>query len=83
LETWEVHDGARWEEHILLQYQTEDINGGPINDLMVDYSGHDPRLTNISDNWYLSNNIKDVLPVINEWREWRMEQPPSPQSLCP
>ncbi len=83
LETWEDHDGARWEENILLQYQTEDINGGPINDLMVDYSGHDPRLTNTSDNWYLSNNIKDVMPVINEWREWRMEQPPSPQSLCP
>jgi len=83
LETWVDHDAATWEENILLQYQTEDINGGPINDLMVDYTGHDPRLTNTSDNWYLSNDIRDVLPIIDEWREWRLTQPPSPHSLCP
>ncbi len=82
-ETWRDSDGATWEETIYLQYQTEDINGGPINDLMVDYIGHDQRLLNTTDNWYLSNNIDSVLPIIEEWREWRANEPPSSQALCP
>lgn len=83
LATWSDYDGATWEETILLQYQTEEINGGPVNSLMIDYIGPDPRLTNKSDNWYLSDTIDDVLIVLEEWRQWRTEQPPSPQSLCP
>ena len=83
LETWVDYDAATWEETIMLQYQTEEINGGPVNDLMIDYTGHDPRLINTSNNLYLSNDINDVLSIIDEWKEWRVEQPPSPQSLCP
>jgi hypothetical protein len=82
-EKWVDSDAATWEETIMLQYQTEQIDGGPVNDLMVDYTGHDPRLTNHSQNWYLSNNVQVVQPVLDEWRAWRAKQPPSPESLCP
>jgi hypothetical protein len=82
-EKWVDSDAATWEETITLQYQIEDINGGPVNGLMVDYIGHNPRLINMSNNWYLTNNINDVLPILEEWRQWRANQPPSPQSLCP
>ena len=82
-EKWVDYDGSLWEETITLQYQTEYINGGPINDLMIDYTGHDARLINQSNNWYLSNNINDVMPILEEWRQWRVNEPPSPQSLCP
>jgi hypothetical protein len=85
-EKWVDSDAATWEETIYIQYQTEEIDGGPVNDLMVDYIGHDQRLLNIlnaSNSWYLSNNIKDVLPILEEWRQWRANEPPSPQSLCP
>ncbi len=82
-EKWVDHDAATWEETITLQYQTEARNGGPLNELMIDYMGHDPRLINRSNNWYLSNHINVVLPILDEWRQWRAKEPPSPQSLCP
>lgn len=82
-EEWVVSDAGTWYETIMLQYQTEKINGGPIHKLMVDYVGHDTRLANRSNNWYLSNNIEIVIPVLEEWRTWRAGEPPSPQSLCP
>lgn len=85
-ETWVDPDAATWHETIRIQYQTEEIDTGPINQLMVDYIGHDPRLVAIRDkspNWYLSNDINDVLPVLAEWSQWRAQQPPSAISLCP
>jgi hypothetical protein len=82
-EKWVDSDAATWEETITLQYQTEDINGGPINELMVDYMGHDQRLINKSNNWYLSDNVNNVIPILNEWRQWRVNEPPSSQALCP
>ena len=77
-EKWVDHDAASAEEMITSQYQTEDINGGTINNLTIDYFGHDPRLVNKS-----SNNMNDFLPILKEWRQWRENEPPSPQSLCP
>jgi hypothetical protein len=76
-------DSGPVQEEITLQYQLEAIDGGPINELMIDYTGPDPRLANRSNNWYLSNNIQVVLPILKEWRQWQNEQPPSPQSFCP
>jgi hypothetical protein len=77
-EKWVASDAAGGEETITIQYQAEDKNVGPVNNLMIDYIGHDPGLINKS-----SNNINDWLPVIKEWRQRRENEPPSPQSLCP
>jgi hypothetical protein len=82
-EKWVDSDAATWQETIMLQYQIEDINGGPINDLMIDYIGHDQRLINESNYWYLSNDVNDIIPVLDEWRQWRANEPPSPEALCP
>jgi hypothetical protein len=82
-EKWYDSDAAEWQETITLQYQVLEINGGPVKDLMVDYIGHDPRLQNNSQNWYLSNKVQTVKPVLDEWRAWRATQPPSSQALCP
>jgi hypothetical protein len=82
-EKWVDSDAATWQETIMLQYQIEDINGGPINDLMIDYIGQDQRLINESNYWYLSNDVNDIIPVLDEWRQWRANEPPSPEALCP
>jgi hypothetical protein len=80
---WVDYDGAQGQEEINGQYQTEEINGGSVNKLMITYFGHDPRLNDRAMNWYLSNNISDVYPILEEWKQWRNTQPPSPESLCP
>jgi hypothetical protein len=81
--TWVDSDASTWQETITLQYQIEQINGGPLNLLTIDYIGPDQRLQNTSKNWYFSNNLNDVLPILEEWRQWRASEPPSPQALCP
>lgn len=75
----EIHEGKdKWTEEIVVEYQTENIDGIPLNTIWIDYRGRDV--------WKTSQDgltLKDIQPIIEEWRIWRQSQPPSSVSLCP
>lgn len=75
---WTDYDGAVWVESITIEYQTEDINGIPLNTIWIDYTGRDSR-TSSQDGL----SLKDVQPIIEEWKIWKQSQPPLSISLCP
>jgi hypothetical protein len=77
---WPDGDGSTWQEMVSIDYQTEEVNGVPVNRTIVMYTGRDPRLTSLGP-LYLS--IEDVKPILEEWRVWRAQQPPDPVGLCP
>ena len=77
---WVASDAASEQESITVQYQTENINGGPVNGLMINYTGRNPSLTKLSQNW---RNVSDASSTLEEWRRWRASEAPSSQSLCP
>lgn len=75
---WTDYDGAVWVESITIEYQTENINGIPLNTIWIDYRGRDSIKTSAD-----GLTLKDVQPIIEDWRIWRQSQPPSSVSLCP
>jgi hypothetical protein len=75
---WTDYDGAVWVESITIEYQTEDINGIPLNTIWIDYTERDSR-TSSQDGL----SLKDVQPIIEEWKIWKQSQPPLSISLCP
>ena len=40
------YDGALWTEEIVIQYQTEPVNGIPLNTISIEYIGPDQELLN-------------------------------------
>jgi hypothetical protein len=76
---WTDYDGALWVESITIEYQTENINGIPLNTLWINYIGRDSMRSTFQDGL----TLKDVQPIIEEWRLWRQTQPPLSVSLCP
>ena len=77
---WPDSDGSTWQEMVSIDYQTEFVNGVPLHRTIVMYTGRDPRLTNLGPLWL---DIKDVNPILEEWRVWRTQQPPDSVDLCP
>jgi hypothetical protein len=75
------NDGALVQESISVDYQTEPWNGIPLNTIWINYTGgDDPRLLNK----HLSGlTLQDIKPILEEWRQWRAQQPPLSVSLCP
>ena len=77
---WPDSDGSTWQEMVSIDYQIEEVNGGPLNRTLVMYTGRDPRLTSLGPLWL---DIEDVKPILDEWRLWRAQQPPDSVDLCP
>jgi hypothetical protein len=79
-------DGAVDQDNIVFQYQTLPINGDAVNILTIQYHGNDPRIisnpTNLFATQYIQNK-EDILPILEEWKTLRSNQPPFPQYLCP
>lgn len=75
---WTDSDGAVWVESITIEYQTENINGIPLNTVWINYIGRNSMKSSID-----GLTLKDVQPIIEEWQIWRQSQPPSSVSLCP
>ncbi len=76
---WTDYDGALWTESIFIGYQTEEINGFPLNTVFIDYTGRDPIMLDRRFNF----TLQDVKPILEEWRIWRQSLPPRSVSLCP
>ncbi len=77
---WPDGDGSMWQEMMSIDYQTEEVNGVPLNRTAVMYTGRDPRITSLGPLWL---DIHDVRPFLDEWKLWRSSQPPDPIHLCP
>jgi hypothetical protein len=75
---WTDYDGALWVESITIEYQTENINGIPLNTLWIHYIGRETMRSSLD-----GLTLKDLQPIIEEWRSWRQTQPPLSVSLCP
>jgi hypothetical protein len=71
-------------EQIIIDYRTEPVKGPPdgdvINTPLIYYWGPDPMFVH---NKSLALTLEEVQPVLERWRQWRLQQPPSPDSLCP
>jgi hypothetical protein len=81
--TWIDPDSGPVNEFITLNYETENRNGGPLNKLLIYYTGPDTRLNDNPKYFDGTLNLEDIRPILEEWKQWRESQPPSPQSLCP
>ncbi len=73
-------DGGMSQERIVVEFQTEELNGVPVNQTSVVYSGNDPRINSLGPLWL---RLHDVRPYLDEWKIWRSTQPPRPIDLCP
>ncbi len=73
-------DGGMSQERIVVEFQTEELNGVPVNQTSVVYTGNDPRINSLGPLWL---HLHDVKPYLEEWKIWRSTQPPRPIDLCP
>lgn len=64
-----------YEEEIVIEYQTEEVNGIPLNKIFIYYYGDDPRLGR---KLPFTLTLQDVQPILEEWKEWRARQTPVP-----
>jgi hypothetical protein len=55
-------DGT-FQENIVIEYQTERVNGVPLNQIVIDYHGDDTRL---ADRDHLT--IANIKPILEEWK---------------
>lgn len=55
-------DGT-FQENIVIEYQTERVNGIPLNQIVIDYHGDDTRL---ADRDHLT--IASIKPILEEWK---------------
>lgn len=55
-------DGT-FQEHLVIEYQIEPVNGIPINQLHIDYNGDDPRLAGRK-----NLTLSDIQPILKEWK---------------
>ena len=51
------------QEHIVIEYQIERVNGIPTNQIVIDYHGDDSRLAKRDD-----LTLADIQPVLAEWK---------------
>jgi len=54
-------DGTR-QEHLVVEYQTAPVNGVPLNQVCVSYSGRDPQLTG------RELTLEQIKPVLEQWQ---------------
>lgn len=73
--TYTTVDGTSW-ERISLIYQLERVDGAPVGELVVRYSGEDSRLTPRGSTWGRDDlTLEEVRPILNEWSDLRATSP--------
>lgn len=71
-------------EQIIIDYRAEPVKGVPdgdvINTTLIYYWGGDTTLARDQSH---ALTLKEAQPILERWKHWRLQQPPSPDSLCP
>lgn len=75
----EIHTGPKWQqtidgnfrERIVVEYQTEQVNGIPLNELRIVYSGDDPEIKSIE-----KLTLADAQTIFARWKNANVEPEP-------
>jgi hypothetical protein len=75
----EIYEGPKWHqtvdgtfrEQMVIEFQTEQVNGIPTNTLSIRYTGSDPNLEG------RNFTLADVRPILEEWRVSPVEPQPA------
>jgi hypothetical protein len=75
----EIHTGPKWQqtidgnfrERIVVEYQTERVNGIPLNELQIVYSGDDPEIKSIE-----KLTLVDAQGIFARWKNAAVEPKP-------